>query len=205
MYPASITKILTAIIAIEGSNLNDTVTVSKKAREVDGTRVYLEEGEQVPLKKLLQGLLINSGNDAAIAIAEHVSGNVTDFSKVMNRTAKEKIGVRNSNFINPHGLFDPNHQTTAYDMAKITQYAMKNKTFREIVGTKELRWNGEGWKTTLYNHNKLLWRYEGVNGGKNGYVDESGSTLVTSAKRGSTELIAVTLKAHHQKQLMKIL
>jgi serine-type D-Ala-D-Ala carboxypeptidase (penicillin-binding protein 5/6) len=196
MYPASITKILTAIIAIEEGDLSDNVLVSKKARDVDGTRVYLEPGEQVPLKKLVQGLLINSGNDAGVAIAEHMAGSVESFSNEMNRFTKEKIGVDNSTFKNPHGLFDINHQTTAYDMAMITKYAMKNKEFREIFRTKELRWVGEGWDTTLYNHHKMLWRYEGVNGGKNGYVDQSGTTLVTTAKREETELIAVTLKAN---------
>jgi serine-type D-Ala-D-Ala carboxypeptidase (penicillin-binding protein 5/6) len=195
MYPASITKILTAIIAIEEGKLSDNVLVSQNARDADGTRVYLEPGEQVSLKKLVQGLLINSGNDAGVAIAEHLSGTEAKFSEEMNRFAEAVIGVKNSNFRNPHGLFNPDHQTTAYDMATITKYAMKNKEFREIFGTKELRWIGEGWDTTLYNHHKMLWRYEGVNGGKNGYVDQSGITLVTTAKRNGTELIAVTLKA----------
>jgi serine-type D-Ala-D-Ala carboxypeptidase (penicillin-binding protein 5/6) len=195
MYPASITKILTAIIAIEEGDLSDKVVVSQNARDIEGTRVYLEPGEKVTLKKLVQGLLINSGNDAGVAIAEHMAGNVASFSEKMNRFAKEEIGVKSSIFQNPHGLFDPNHQTTAYDMAMITKYAMKNKEFREIFKTKELRWIGEGWDTTLYNHQKMLWRYEGVTGGKNGYVDQSGITLVTTATRGETDLIAVTLKA----------
>jgi serine-type D-Ala-D-Ala carboxypeptidase (penicillin-binding protein 5/6) len=195
LYPASITKILTAIIAIEEGDLSDKVVVSQNARDTEGTRVYLEPGEQVTLKKLVQGLLINSGNDAGVAIAEHMAGNVPSFSEKMNRFAKEKIGVKSSTFQNPHGLFDPNHQTTAYDMAMITKYAMKNEEFREIFKTKELRWIGEGWDTTLYNHQKMLWRYDGVTGGKNGYVDQSGNTLVTTATRGETDLIAVTLKA----------
>jgi D-alanyl-D-alanine carboxypeptidase len=196
MYPASITKILTGIIAIEEGDLEDVVTVSQKARNVVGTRVYLVEGEQVPLLKLEQGLLINSGNDAGVAIAEHMDQDEKGFSNRMNRFAKEKIGVTRSNFTNPHGLFNEDHYTTAYDMALITRYAMKNNVFREIVGTKEMEWIGEGWETTLYNHHKLLWRYEGANGVKNGFVNQSGHTLVTSAKRGNMELIAVTLKAN---------
>ncbi|MFC0469313.1 D-alanyl-D-alanine carboxypeptidase family protein [Halalkalibacter kiskunsagensis] len=195
MYPASITKIVTAIIAIEEGQLDEIVTVSQKATEVIGTRVYLVQDEKVSLLKLIQGLLINSGNDAGTAIAEHMAGSESFFAKKMNRFMKEKIGVQNTHFTNPHGLYDEKHTTTAYDMAKITQYAMKNETFREIVGTKEMEWIGEEWETTIYNHNRLLWDYEGVTGVKNGFVRKSGYTLVTTAKRHDMELIAVTLNA----------
>jgi D-alanyl-D-alanine carboxypeptidase len=203
MYPASITKIITGIMALEQDNPEDTVTVSEKARNVDGTRVYLLEEERVSLYKLVQGLLINSGNDAGIAIAEHIEGSVDLFAESMNQFVKEKVGVTDSNFVNPHGLFDSNHYTTAYDMAKITQYAMQNEDFREIVGTKELKWDGEGWNTTLYNHNRMLWNYEGATGVKNGWVTQSGYTLVTAAKRGDTELIVVTLKANTEENIYK--
>ncbi|MCH1625594.1 D-alanyl-D-alanine carboxypeptidase family protein [Ferdinandcohnia quinoae] len=197
MYPASLTKIATAIYAIEKGNLDDIVTVSKKAREVDGTRVYLEEGEQVPLKKLIQGLLINSGNDAGVAIAEHLEGSVEDFSDKLNQYLEEVIGVENTHFENPHGLFSENHFSTAHDLALITQYALKNSVFTEIFGTKELEWNGVSWKTTLYNHHLLLREipYEGIIGGKNGYVEQSRHTLSTAAERGALTLIAVVLKA----------
>lgn len=195
MYPASITKIVTGIIAIEQGNLSDIVTVSREATRVIGTRVYLLEGEKIPLKKLVQGLLINSGNDAGTAIAEHLDGSEAAFAKRMNEFLKNEIGVKNTNFTNPHGLFDEAHVTTAADMAKITQYAMKNEKFRDIVGTKELEWVGEGWETTIHNHNLLLWRYPGATGVKNGFVRRAGYTLVTSAKRGDTELIVVTLNA----------
>lgn len=196
MYPASITKIVTGIIAIEEGNPEDVVTVSEKARNVSGTRVYLEEGEQVPLLKLVQGLLISSGNDAGIAIAEYFDGGEEAFAKRMNRFVKEKVGVSDTTFINPHGLFDLEHRTTAYDMAKIAQYAMTNEIFRKIVGTKEMEWVGEGWETTIYNHHQLLLRNEEITGVKNGYVPQAGYTLVTSADQGNgTELIVVTLKA----------
>jgi D-alanyl-D-alanine carboxypeptidase/D-alanyl-D-alanine carboxypeptidase (penicillin-binding protein 5/6) len=195
MYPASITKIVTAIIAIEEGNLHDIVTVSKNARDQDGSRVYLLEGEKVTLKKLVQGLMINSGNDAGTAIAEHFDGSEKAFAKRMNTFLKEKVGVEDTNFTNPHGLFHPEHVTTAQDMAKIAQYAMKNETFKEIVGTKEMEWIGEGWETTLYNHHRLLWDYKGTTGVKNGYVPESGHTLVTSAQRDGMDLIVVTMKA----------
>jgi D-alanyl-D-alanine carboxypeptidase/D-alanyl-D-alanine carboxypeptidase (penicillin-binding protein 5/6) len=195
MYPASITKIVTGIIAIEEGNLDDMVTVSKNARNQDGSRVYLLEGEKVTLEKLVQGLMINSGNDAGTAIAEHFDGSEKAFAKRMNTFVKEKVGVADTNFTNPHGLFHPEHVTTAQDMAKIAQYAMKNEKFREIVGTKEMEWIGEGWETTLYNHHRLLWDYEGTTGVKNGFVPESGHTLITSAEREGMNLIAVTLKS----------
>ncbi|MDM5318289.1 D-alanyl-D-alanine carboxypeptidase family protein [Fictibacillus sp. b24] len=194
MYPASITKIVTGILAIESGNLDDSVIVSSEAVKADGTRVYLLEGEHVPLKKLVQGLLINSGNDAAIAIAEYVAGDVASFADEMNEFAK-KVGADNTHFVNPNGLFDVEHYTTAEDMAKITQYAMKNDVFREIVATKELPWVGEGWDTTLRNHHQLLWDYPGTVGVKNGYVDESKHTLVTAVSRDNLDVIIVTLKA----------
>lgn len=194
MYPASITKIVTGILAIESGKLEESVIVSSEAAKADGTRVYLLEGEQVPLKKLVQGLLINSGNDAAIAIAEYMAGDVASFADQMNEFAK-KVGADNTHFVNPNGLFDVEHYTTAEDMAKITQYAMENEVFREIVSTKELPWVGEGWETTLRNHHQLLWDYPGTTGVKNGYVNESKHTLVTSVSRDNLDVIIVTLKA----------
>lgn len=196
MNPASLTKIATAIYAIENGNLDDLVTVSHNAREVVGTRVYLEEGEKITLKRLIQGLLINSGNDAGVAIAEHLDGSVEGFATSLNRYLKD-LGIQNTNFVNPHGLYHPEHQTTARDLALITKYAMKNRDFREIFGTKELKWNGESWDTTIYTHHKLMRQqpYDGITGGKTGYVVESGITLVTTATRGELSLIAVTLNA----------
>ncbi|SOC40932.1 D-alanyl-D-alanine carboxypeptidase family protein [Ureibacillus acetophenoni] len=203
MYPASLTKIATAIYAIEKGNLNDVVTVSDNARNVDGTRVYLEEGEKVSLEKLVQGLLINSGNDAGVAIAEHMSGNVEKFGIELNRYLGKVIGVRDTHFVNPHGLFDAEHTTTAKDLAKITQYAMKNETFRNIFGAKEFVWNGEAWDTTLITHHKILkgeFPYEGVTGGKTGYVNESGFTLATTAEKDNLSLIVITLNSYYEEQ-----
>lgn len=199
MYPASLTKVATAIYAIENGNLEDIVTVSEKARMVEGTRVYLEVGEKVPLRKLIQGLLINSGNDAGVAIAEHLDGSEENFAAHLNFFLQE-AGVKNTSFTNPHGLFDPNHVTTARDLALITQYAMKNAEFRELIGIKELKWVGEGWDTTIYNHHKLMRErpYEGITGGKNGYVSQSLHTLITTAKRGNLSVIAVVLKGQSQ-------
>jgi D-alanyl-D-alanine carboxypeptidase len=201
MYPASLTKVATAIVAIEEGNINDIVTVSENARNVDGTRVYLEPGEKVTMEKLIQGMLINSGNDAAVAIAEHMDGSVEKFCERMNRFIKKNIGVHNTHFTNPHGLFDPEHQTTAYDMAVITSYALNNAKFREIFATKELKWKGESWKTTIYNHHQMLRDipYDGVIGGKTGYVSKSGHTLITAAERDGITLIAVVLKSGSKK------
>lgn len=198
LYPASLTKMATAIYAIETGNLDDIVTVSANAYETGGTRVYLEEGEKVTLKHLIQGLLINSGNDAGVAIAEHLDGNVEDFAKSLNSFLQKEVGVKQTHFSNPHGLFDENHYTTAYDLALITKYALENPVFREIFGTKELAWNGESWDTTLYSHHLLLRGeipYEGITGGKTGFVQESRFTLSTSAEKGEMSLIAIVLKA----------
>ncbi|GIO08734.1 serine-type D-Ala-D-Ala carboxypeptidase [Brevibacillus reuszeri] len=195
LYPASITKIATGIYAIEKGNPDDIVTVSKKARYEEGTRVYLAEGEQVTLRKLEYGLLMHSGNDAATAIAEHMSQTTEKFAEELNAYLQEKVGVTETHFANAHGLHDPDHYTTASDMSKIAQYAMKNPIFREIVGTNRLPWDGKEWKSELINHNKLLRDYEGATGIKNGFTDQAMHTLVGSAKRGNTELIAVTMKA----------
>lgn len=199
MYPASLTKVATAIYAIERGNLEDIVTVSQNARQVEGTRVYLEQDEKVTLKKLIQGLLINSGNDAGVAIAEHLDGSEEAFAKSINAYLKG-IGVQNTHFENSHGLFNADHTTTARDLARITQYAMKNEEFRKVFSTKELKWDGQAWDTTLYTHHKLMRErpYEGVTGGKTGYVDESGNTLITTAKRGDLSVIAVILKGQSQ-------
>ncbi|WP_158735987.1 D-alanyl-D-alanine carboxypeptidase family protein [Alteribacillus sp. YIM 98480] len=200
MYPASITKIATGIMAVEKGFLEDKVTVSKEAVEVEGTSVYLLEGEEMELKQLIQGMMINSGNDASAAVAEHISGSQEAFSKEMTRYLEKKTGIENTSFTNPHGLHGTDHYSTAEDMAKITSYAMNNDIFRDIVGTKEMHWKGEGWETELRNHHQLLWDYEGANGVKNGYVSEAGFTLVTSANREGRELIAVVMKAGNSTQ-----
>ncbi|WP_066290078.1 D-alanyl-D-alanine carboxypeptidase family protein [Bacillus sp. FJAT-29937] len=195
MYPASLTKIATAIYAIENGNLKDLVTVSKSAADTDGTSVFLEEGEKVPLKKLIQGMLINSGNDAAAAIAEHLDGD--KYEEGINKYLSVKVKVKNTHFTNPHGLFDENHYSTAKDLAKITNYALQNETFREIYGKKELEWHGKSWDTTLLTHHLMLKGeipYEAVNGGKTGYVPESKFTLATTALQNKMELTAIVLK-----------
>ncbi len=202
MEPASITKIATGIIALEADRSDEQVTVSRNARQSDGTRIFLAEGEQKPLKDMVYGLLMNSGNDAAVAIAEHIDGSVEAFSKRMN-TFAASVGAHNTHFTNPSGLHEKEHVTTAADMAKISAYAMKNTKFREIVGTRVKPWEGKEWKSKLINHNKMLVSYQGANGIKNGFTQQSGFTLVTSAKRDDTEFIVVLLKADNNNQIYK--
>ena len=204
LYPASLTKIATAIYAIEKGDLNDIVTISGNAANQIGTRVYLNKGEQVSLKRLLQGMLINSGNDAAVAVAEYLDGNVERFAQNLNNYLLNKIGVKNTHFTNPNGLFNPHHYTTAMDLAIITNYALKNPTFSEIFGTKELNWEGKAWKTTLFTRHLMLKGvipYPGITGGKTGFVEESKSTLATTADNGKIKLTAIALKAANKKTI----
>lgn len=199
MYPASTTKILTAILALEKADVDEVVTISRRACTVEGSAVGLQEGEKIRMEDLLYALMLSSANDAAVAIAEHVGGSVEGFAEMMNEKAR-LLGARNSHFVNPHGLPDPAHYTTARDLALISRYAMNDPRFREIVSTVhreigcEFTFRGEP-QTWLWNHNKLLSRYEGATGIKTGYTVEAGQCLVASAKRGDRELIAVVLKS----------
>jgi len=195
---ASITKIMTAILAIESGKLDETVTVSARAVRAEGSSIYLKEGEKIKLRDLVYGLMLRSGNDAAVAIAEHVGGSVEGFVFLMNQKAAE-IGMRDTHFANPHGLDDAeNHYSTAYDMALLMRYAMYNDTFRKISGTKVYRAPNpdENWDRIWRNKNKLLTNlYEYCTGGKTGYTKRAKRTLVTSAEKDGLELIAVTLNA----------
>jgi len=201
MYPASTTKILTAIIALERSRLDEVVTVSRKATLVEGSAIGLQEGERVTMEDLLYALLLASANDAAVAIAEHVAGSVPAFATLMNEKARS-IGAKESNFRNPNGLPDPQHYTTAHDLALIARYAMQNPTFRTIVSTrlKQIhrpdadRSKGPP-QEHLWNHNRLLSSYEGAIGIKTGYTVEAGQCLIAAARRGNRELIAVIMKS----------
>jgi D-alanyl-D-alanine carboxypeptidase (penicillin-binding protein 5/6) len=192
LHPASTTKILTTIIALEKGNLKDTVTISKNVPLVEGTKVYLREGEKISLEKLLHAAMVHSANDAALAIAEHIANSEERFAKLMNIKAQE-IGAKNSNFVNAHGLTAENHLTTAYDLALIGRYAMQNPIFRELAREKVYDWEGEEWQTRLINKNKFLWRMDESTGIKPGYTSEAKYTLVASAQKGDQELIAVIL------------
>jgi len=194
MPMASTTKIMTAILAIEQGNLKDTVMISDRAAGVEGSSLYLIKGEKISLENLLYGLMLRSGNDAAVAVAEHVGGNVEDFVAMMNQKALE-IGAKDTHFTNPNGLHDDAHYTTAYDLALLSAYAMKNPTFRTIVSTKSIKITGEGLSDTrsLQNNNDLLWQYKGGNGIKTGYTTVSKRCLVSAASRSGMQLVCVVL------------
>jgi D-alanyl-D-alanine carboxypeptidase (penicillin-binding protein 5/6) len=196
---ASTTKIMTILLALEYGNLNDIVTISKRACNVGGSSIWLSPGEKITLDNLLYGLMLNSGNDAATAIAEHIGGSVENFVHMMNLKASE-IGASNTHFVTPSGLdIDINdHYTTAYDLALITRYAFNNyEKFAQIVSTKEktIPWYGHDWGRYLKNKNKLLWQYDGADGVKTGYTKKAGRCLVSSATRNGHRLIAVVLNS----------
>lgn len=190
---ASTTKIMTIILAVEEGNLDDIVTVSKRAAQIGGSTVELKVNDKIKLSELLYGLMLSSGNDAGIAIAEHIGGSVEKFASMMNNKAIE-IGAYNTSFTSPHGLDNPEHYSTAYDMAIITIYALKNPKVANIVKTVEYDMHFLDGKTKhLRNTNPLLTLYEGTTGVKTGYTGMAGKCLVSSVKRNGMEIIAVTL------------
>ena len=193
-YMASTTKILTALVMINNCDLYDVVTVTKKTVGVEGSSIYLEEGEKLTVKELLYGLMLRSGNDCAETLAIHCSGSIESFAKLMNETAKS-LGAINSNFVNPHGLHNDNHYTTAYDLALISCAAMKNDAFKEIVSTKsvDISFSTKNYKRHLINKNKMLNECEGANGIKTGYTKKAGRCLVSSCIRNGMELVSVVL------------
>ena len=190
---ASITKIMTAIVAIEEGELTKKITVGEEILSMYGTNIYVEVGEKMKLRDLLYGLLLRSGNDASVVIAKGVAGSEKKFVDMMNQKAQE-IGMKNTIFKNPHGLDEKSENySTAYDMALLSRYAYKNKTYRNIVSTNEYEVS-TGKKTYLwYNRNKLLTTYEYCTGGKNGYTPRAGKTLVTTASKNGLNLTIVTL------------
>lgn len=195
---ASTTKIITAIIAIEECKLDEMVKISSKAATTNGSTLGITKGTQMSMRDLLYGLMLRSGNDCAVAIAEHIGSNVENFSNIMNEKAKQ-IGLSNSNFVTPHGLDDPNHYTTAYELAILTNYALNNKTFLEIVGTKTTTVNCGNIVKTISNTNELLGNYDGVYGVKTGFTFGAGRCLVTACKKNNLDIIVVVLGADTKK------
>lgn len=190
---ASTTKIMTALIALENADLSDSVTAGKNASGVEGTSMYLSEGETLSMEHMLYGLMLRSGNDAAVAIAEHVSDSVSEFVDLMNQRAKQLEA--DAHFANPHGLDANGHQASALGLAKIMQAAMKIEAFRTITGTsrKVVPWVGNEYSRVLENKNRLLKEYEGAIGGKTGYTSKAGRCLVFCARRDDLTLIGVVL------------
>lgn len=193
---ASTTKIVTAISVIENFDINKTVKVPPECVGTEGSSIYLKAGEEYTVKDLLYGLMLRSGNDAAETLAVALCGSVNDFVSVMNETAK-KIGAKNSNFVNPHGLHNENHYTTAKDLAVITSYAMKNETFKAIVSSKKHVATEmiSGEKKVWTNKNKMLFNFDGADGVKTGYTVKAGRCLVSSATRNGEEIVSIVLNS----------
>jgi serine-type D-Ala-D-Ala carboxypeptidase (penicillin-binding protein 5/6) len=194
MYIASITKILTAVVAIEEGYLEDYVTISEEATKQVGSSIYVKPGEQVKLIDLIYGLLLRSGNDAAYAIAEHVAGDVNSFVYLMNEKAKE-LGMKNSVFENPSGLDETTRNlSTAYDMALLMSYAVDNPIYMKINDTSKHRAETiDGRIFVFHNKHRLINAYDFITGGKTGYTERARRTLVTSARKNGMDLVVVTL------------
>ena len=195
---ASTTKIITALIVIEKGNFNDTVTVSKKAAITGGSRLGLKTNDKITVKDLLYGLMMVSGNDAAVALAEYIAGDVTSFADLMNERAKQ-IGLENTHYVTPHGLDSDEHYTTAYELAILADYALNNKTFANIVNTKNYTVSINGYSKNLNNTNELLGYLNGVYGVKTGFTNGAGRCLVTSVKRADLDIICVVMGADTKK------
>lgn len=191
---ASLTKIMTAIVAIEHGNLKDSVKVGKNAFGKEGSSIYLQLGEEMTLENMLYGLMLRSGNDAATAIAEHVGGSEEGFVHLMNEKVK-LLGLNHTRFQNPHGLDAKGHYSSANDLAKLTAYALHNKVFKEIVRTpvRKAPNPNDPWDYSWSNKNKMLRLYEGADGVKTGYTKTARRCLVSSATRGGQQLVAVTI------------
>lgn len=199
-YPASTTKIMTALLAVETlenlqSPIEQWVSVPKEAVGIEGSSIYLEAGEEIRFKDLLYGMMLRSGNDAATAIAIIIGGSVENFVEMMNERASA-LGCTDTNFVNPSGLFDENHYTTARDLAVISMEAMKNATFSEIAAAKEYTAERGNEKYNYFcNKNKTVYQYNGGNGIKIGYTKASGRALAASAERSGTKLICIVMDA----------
>ena len=199
---ASTTKIMTTIVILEKADLNETVTVSAKAGGTGGSRLGLKRGDKASVRDLLYGLMLRSGNDAAVALAEHVGGSVKGFAELMNEKAIE-LGLTNTHFVTPHGLDDANHYTTALELAKLTDYAMDNETFAKIVGTKSTTIYINNQSRQINNTNELLGVLNGVVGVKTGFTNNAGRCLVTETKRNNMDIITIVLGADTKKDRTK--
>lgn len=191
---ASTTKIMTAILCIEAGDLDRIVDVPDEAYGVEGSSMYLHRGEQISLRDLLYGLMLLSGNDAAVTIAVSIAGSVENFAKLMNEKARQ-LGCVNTNFVTPNGLPNENHYTTAYDLALIAAYSMKNETFQQMVQTTYYQTQTGDMVRTLKSKNRILWEYPGGNGVKTGYTKAAGRCLVFSARQNEQGVIGVVLNA----------
>ena len=199
---ASTTKIMTSIIIVENSDLNEEVIVTAKAAGTGGSRLGLHTNDKISVRDLLYGLMLRSGNDAAVALAIHLSGSVEEFAKLMNQKAKE-LGLQDTHFVTPHGLDNSEHYTTAYELAKLTDYALNNEIIAKIVKTKTMTITINSNSMQINNTNELLGNVNGVYGVKTGFTNNAGRCLVTSVKRGEMDLIVVVLGADTRKDRAK--
>lgn len=192
--PASTTKILTALVTLEKGDLKEIVTVSPRAARTGGSSLWLQPGDRLPLGELLQGVLMQSGNDGSVALAEHIAGSEQNFVKLMNMKAKE-IGALNTNFVNAHGLRAPSHYSTAFDLAQITRHALMKEEFAQVVSLREeaIEWEQQEKTRIVRNTNRLLWSFAGADGVKTGTTNEAGYCLVASATRDGRRFISVVL------------
>ena len=195
---ASTTKIMTCLVVIENANLSDTVEISKKAASTGGSRLGLKTGDKITVIDLLYGLMMRSGNDAAVALAEYVSGSISSFAELMNNKASE-LGLSNTHFVTPHGLDEDEHYTTAYELALLSNHALNNEIFAKIVGTKNYTITINGYPKSLTNTNELLGVLNGVYGIKTGFTNGANRCLVTCCKRGDMDIICVVLGADSKK------
>ncbi len=190
---ASTTKAMTALVVLENASLTDIVEIPPAAVGIEGSSVYLKKGERFTVEELLYALMLRSGNDAAVALAVHTSGSVEEFVRKMNERAA-LMGLKDTKFVNPHGLHDENHYTTAYELALIAAEGLKNPHFKRIVSTKNIVIDGEGHEKRYFaNKNKILYNYEGATGVKTGFTRDSGRCLIASAERNGMEVVAVAL------------
>lgn len=190
-FPASTTKIMTALLALEQGDPNALTTVSRTATDVEGSLAYITPGERISLRDLLHGLMLVSGNDAAAAIAEMISGSEADFADAMN-TRAAALGMTDTHFVNAHGLHDPDHYTTPLDLARLTRHALANPAFAALAATGEYETEADPDRQYV-NTNRLLWTMDGVTGVKTGYTPEANSAYVASAERDGRRLIAVVM------------
>ena len=191
---ASTTKIVTALTVLNHANLDDVVEVDTRAVGIEGSSIYLRAGEHLTVRELLYGLMLRSGNDSAVALALHVAGSIDSFAELMNETARQ-AGCNDSHFVNPHGLHDDNHYTSAHDLGVLTCVALDNADFREIVSTRTIRISNEGmdYDRVLVNKNKLLSNYTDADGVKTGYTKKAGRCFVGSATRNGMQVVVVVL------------
>ena len=196
---ASTTKILTAIVTLENADLKETVTIGPKAAGIGGSRLGLKKNDKITVNDLLYGLMLRSGNDAAVALAIHVGGSIEGFADMMNKKAEE-LGLTNSHFVVPHGLDNEGHYTTAYELAKMADYALNIPKFKEIVSNKSATIYINGYPKAINNTNKLLGSVSGVYGVKTGFTNGAGRCLVSSCKRGELDIITVIIGADTNNQ-----